>query len=280
MKTILVPTDFSSAAMNAADYAVSFAKEIKANVLLFHAYKIPLLSATDASLLDLTPEELQKDNEKLLMIESARLKRKSAVKITCKTSMGLAVDEIVKEEEGVDFIVMGMTGAGRLSEMILGSVTTAALKKIKTPVIVVPEKIKYKRPEHIALASDYTLINENALEGLKELINLFNSKIYIVNIKQRTEEASVERTVAELNLETQLNNSEHFYYFPKHEDLVDGMNEFVKMKKVDMIALVPHRYMLIERLFHSSFTKKMAFHTHLPLLVLPDNLKKSDVYFG
>ena len=35
MKTILVPTDFSDAANNAAEYAIKLAKEIKAQVVLF-----------------------------------------------------------------------------------------------------------------------------------------------------------------------------------------------------------------------------------------------------
>jgi nucleotide-binding universal stress UspA family protein len=139
MKTVLVPTDFSNAAMNAAEYAVSFAKEINANVLLLHAYNVPMALAGDVPVMITTPEELQKDNEKLLKKEVARLKKKATVQIAYKAKMGLAVDEIVEEEKNVDFIVMGMTGAGKLSEFLLGSITTATLKKVKTPVIVVPE---------------------------------------------------------------------------------------------------------------------------------------------
>jgi nucleotide-binding universal stress UspA family protein len=123
------------------------------------------------------------------------------------------------------------------------------------------------------------VINIDTLDVLKELIKSFGSKIYVVNVKQKKEVVSVESTVAEVKLEAQLNGTEHFYYFPEHEDLVEGLNEFVKTKKADMIAVIPHRYNLLEGLFHKSFSKKMAFHTKVPLLVLPDNHKKTDAYF-
>jgi nucleotide-binding universal stress UspA family protein len=276
MKTILVPTDFSNAAMNAAEYAMSFAKEINANVLLMHAYNVPMALAGDVPILAITPEELQKDNEKLLKKEAARLKKKTNVEIKYKAKMGLAVDEIREEEKKVDFIVMGMTGAGKLSEFLLGSITTATLKKVKTPVIVIPEKVNYKSPEKIALATDYALINIDTLDILKELAKTFGSKIYVVNVKEQKEEVSVKGVNAETKWEAQLSGTEHFYFFPEHDDLVEGVNEFVKTEKADMVAVIPHRYNLIEGLFHKSFSKKMAFHTQVPLLILPDNHKKTN----
>jgi nucleotide-binding universal stress UspA family protein len=41
MKTILVPTDFSPAANNAAKYAFAIAEIVKANIKLCNAVKIP-----------------------------------------------------------------------------------------------------------------------------------------------------------------------------------------------------------------------------------------------
>jgi nucleotide-binding universal stress UspA family protein len=42
MKTILVPTDFSEAAKNAAEYAINLAKVLNTKVTLFHVYHVPL----------------------------------------------------------------------------------------------------------------------------------------------------------------------------------------------------------------------------------------------
>jgi nucleotide-binding universal stress UspA family protein len=43
MNTIIVPTDFSTTAANAAEFAVQFAQQVKAKrILLYHAYELPI----------------------------------------------------------------------------------------------------------------------------------------------------------------------------------------------------------------------------------------------
>jgi hypothetical protein len=36
-----------------------------------------------------------------------------------------------------------------------------------------------------------------------------------------------------------------------------------------MLAMLPHEHGILERIMNRSITKKMVFHTQLPLLVLP-----------
>lgn len=274
MKTILVPTDFSEAAQNAAEYAVQFAHEVNAAILLFHAYKLPVSSAPDALIMPPTAAEWHKDNEDLLRIEIARLKRKTktSVEIKCKAKMGLAADEIREEEKGAEFIVMGMSGMGRVVGSIFGSITTATLKKINTPMIVVPEGVHYRSPERIVLASDLDpLKNIKVLDKLKGLVEQFKSIIFIVNVKKSNEKVTIENDMAEMQLETRLKDVEHVYYYPENEDSAEAIDQFVKTKKADMLAVIPHHYTFIERLFHKSFSKKMIFHTEVPLLLLPDH---------
>ena len=42
MKTIIVATDFSTAALNAAEYAADMALAIQADILLLHISEIPI----------------------------------------------------------------------------------------------------------------------------------------------------------------------------------------------------------------------------------------------
>ena len=82
-----------------------------------------------------------------------------------------------------------------------------------------------------------------------------------------------------LRLENKLAETNHIYYFSENEDLITGINDFVKERKADMIVTIPHRHSLLERLFHESNSKKIAFHTAIPLLTLPDNHKSVAAYF-
>ncbi len=274
MKTILVPTDFSKAASNAAEYAARLAKALKANVVLLHVYHVPIQETTEVPMMVITPDKLQKKNEAYLKKEATHLQKESGIEVRYIAKMGMAVDEILEEEKTADLIVMGMHGANKLSQALMGSITTATLRKATTPVLVIPEKVEYKNPEKIVFACDYDPRTDvHTLDTLKTLMKTFGSKIYVVNVKQKKESVSVEEAVAAVKLEGTLSDVEHIYYFPEKEDLVEGINEFVEDNHADMIAIIPHRYNIIERLFHKSISKKMAFHTRVPLLALPDNHK-------
>ena len=64
MKTILVPTDFSEEARNAAEYAVKLAKEVKAKVILFHTFQVPI-PISEVPVMVISENEMLKKNFKL-----------------------------------------------------------------------------------------------------------------------------------------------------------------------------------------------------------------------
>lgn len=276
MKTILVPTDFSNASGNAAEYAIYLAKALDAKVILFHVYNIPIPLSPEVPAMLVTTDELQRESDVQLKMEAERLRIKTGRDVDCLAKMGLIVDEIIEEGCSADFIIMGMQSAGAITEVLLGSTTTATLRRSTVPVLVIPENAKYKAPGNIVFACDYDPnTNLRSLDALKVLIRTFGSKIFIVNIKLQHDRPTLKEAVAGIKVEGKLNDVEHTYFFPEKEDLVDGINEFVEEQEADMVAIVPHHYNVIERLFHSSVSKKIAFHTRVPLLALPDN-KETD----
>lgn len=278
MKTILVPTDFSKAATNAAEYAANFAKTIKARVVLFNVYHLPV-PVSEVPVMVITPSELKEGSEVQLKKTAAYLKKKTGVEVKYIAKMGLAADAILEEGKKAAIIIMGMHGANKLSETLIGSITTSTLRKATVPVLVIPEKAKYKKPKQIVFACDYDpRTDKHTLDALTDFMNVFGSKIYVLNIKQKKELISVEK-VKGMKLESKRKNVEHIYYFPEKGNLAEGINEFVRDKKADMVAVIPHRYSLMERLFHKSISKQMAFHTKVPLLALPDNHKTIPAYF-
>jgi nucleotide-binding universal stress UspA family protein len=276
MKTILVPTDFSETARNAAEYAIQYAQEINAKVKLLHVFHAPIPVAEDVPVMVITPDQIEKVNETLLQQEVEYLRKKTGVKVEHKSRMGFAVYEIVEEEKNSSLIVMGMHGSSKFSEALLGSTTTSILKKVTIPVLIIPQNAKYKRPEKIVFACDYdSRTDVHALDFLKEMVKPFNSKIYVVNVKDKDEVPKYDEAFAGMLIEDELCDVNHGYYFSENEDLVEGINQFVSAKNADMVTIIPHRYNFMDRLFHTSMSKKLAFHTHVPLLALPYNHKVS-----
>ena len=279
MKTILVPTDFSKPANNAALYAIHLAEEINAKVLLYHVYDFPIGIAGDVAVPLSTPDQLQKSSEHLLKKAATRLQKISTVEIKYKAKMGSIVDKILEEEDNATYVVMGMQGAGKLTELLVGSITTAVLKKTKRPILVIPEKAKYVKPRKIVLATDYDpTINVNSLKSLKLFTRLLHAEILIVNVRNKKALVTKENTIVENTMEIGLKGAHHYYYYSDKDNLVEGINEFVTIKNADLIAIIPHKYSFFNNLFHKSVSKKMVFHTKLPLLALPDNHKSIAAY--
>ncbi len=272
MKTILVPTDFSDNAHNAIDYAVEIAKASNAKIILFHAFHVPTVPADVPFIMPL--DELEKDSlEGLEKIKkNILLNQANELDIVCETKLGFAVDEIngMIEEKSIDLVILGMRGAGYLSEKLIGSITTTLMRKAKCPVLAINENVKFKSIKNIVLACDYQKIeNENVLNPLKEFVKLFNSHIYILNVTRELETAySTGKTEEDTQLENYLEGFDHSFKVVENEDIIDGINEFVNSNEVDMIAMITHKHTLLETIFQERNTKRMAFHTQVPILAL------------
>ncbi|HWY11308.1 MAG TPA: universal stress protein [Bacteroidia bacterium] len=274
MKVILVPTDFSKTATNAINYAVEIAKLIRAKLILFHAFHVPVV-ATEVPIALPSLNELEKDcMEGLKKIQtSIQLNQGVALSIECVCKCGFAVDEInlYTKENKVDLIVMGMQGGGFITEKIIGSITTALLRESKCAVLAIDQKVRFRTPKKIVLACDYMETdNQTVLAPLKEMVNLFKSHVYVLNVIHELEcVPSIPKAVSEfINLEDSLGDVDHSLHYLREESIVDGINDFVSERKMDMVVMIPRKHSFLKRVFQEPNTKRMAFHTNVPLLAL------------
>lgn len=272
MKTILVPTDFSEVAKNALDYAIEIAKIAKAKIILFHAYQVPVIPSEIPVIIP--ADEMEKDAiESLKKIEkSIHLKHGNKIETEIKAKYGFPIDEInlFAKKNNVDLIVMGMEGSDFLTEKLIGNITTALIKKAKYPVLAVDKQVKFKSIKKIALACDYAETNDKSiLTPLKEFAHVFKSHIYILNIAQELETVTtINKAVEGKKLNHLLASIDHSFHYAMNEDVIEGINNFVDKMKIDMVVMIPRMHTAIHNLFHEANTKKMAFHTKVPLLAL------------
>ncbi|HET6228214.1 MAG TPA: universal stress protein [Bacteroidia bacterium] len=274
MKTILVPTDFSEAARNASEYAVAYAKEFAYKLLLCHIYHLPVMSVPEEPLLVLeSPKVLRKNQLESLNEEADLLTKNTAVPIECRVSEGFAVDEIldIEKETQPEFIVMGMETEGAFSELIIGSIATDVIRKTKSPILLVPEKAKFKKINKITLAYDYNLKQDvETLAPLRALIKQSNAQLCILNVGKVDFEKDAEKAIAGIKLEKYFEGIPYSTHFTENEDFTAAVNNFIESSATDLIVMIPHKHSFLERLFKESHTKKIAFHTNIPLLTLPE----------
>ncbi len=280
MKTIIVPTDFSNTATNAAAYAVHFAEQINVKrILLFHAYELPV------ALDPLMPgvQMLELDTFKDAAIKNLHNFRDQLRSLFPNSTIQFDVDVEygsinggllqLAENEKIELIIMGITGGGALEETLIGSNTTSVAGSLGAPVLIIPPHATFKAVEKIMLACDFDHADQFIPVGIiRNLINDTSAKLLVFNIEVDVEESNAKYPASMMGegyaVHTILEEFQPEYHFTKNKEYVDGVNEFADSHQVDIIISIPKRKGFFEKLFVKSSTKKLAFHTHLPLLVV------------
>ncbi len=139
-ETIVVPTDFSSAAEKALELAAQLARQAgPAKILLVNAYAVPLeLEALAIYGAKQVYEELAAESDKQLKEILERL-RKKGVSGESMGNHGRPEDVIVElaRERKADLIVMGTHGRTGVPHVLLGSVAERVIRNAPCPVITV-----------------------------------------------------------------------------------------------------------------------------------------------
>jgi nucleotide-binding universal stress UspA family protein len=271
---IIVPTDFSETADNALNYSIELAKLTGAKLILLHAYHFPIVN-DGLVFQNVTEPDFEEINRLSLQTlgNSVRAKEPDIDLELCLKS-GLVVDVIINvaKIKNADLIVIGISEAGTFSETILGSNTIDTIKDSATPVLIIPSKAKFQKPTKILLALDYLeSMSDQPLDMLMDFVNHFNVHVYVVHVMKENEKRSTKTDAFNSNVKKLLDSVSHSFHYPINENVVDGINQFVLGSDVEILAMIPHQHNIFYRLFNLSTTKKMAFHSPVPLLALPEN---------
>lgn len=269
--TILVPTDFSDNARNAANFAVQLAKKMNSYIVLLHAYMLPA-PVSEVPYMMVNVEEIQKENERTAREEVDKLEAQG-LRASYLVRLGYPSDEIaaIIEDQHIDLVVMGMRGKGAIEKWV-GSTTTSAIKKIDKPILVVPEQAQYAGLQNVTYATDFSYsVDFNVYGPLLSLLKQFNSTLHIVHVQKDKDEMKVQDIAGELD--PALNAIPHEFHLVNDADVRHGIESYLENQPTDLLVMVTHEHSFMDRLFGKSHTTAMVYHTHVPLLVLKD--KKS-----
>jgi universal stress protein A len=136
-KTILFPTDFSTASDAALSHAETLAKQAGATLLIVHVEEPPLAYGGGElyyGLPEPNSERIQK------MLEDVK-PSDPAVPFEHRLTMGDPAAEVVRiaEEESAEMIVMGTHGRTGLTRLLMGSVAEAIVRRSPCPVLTYRE---------------------------------------------------------------------------------------------------------------------------------------------
>jgi nucleotide-binding universal stress UspA family protein len=143
IEKILVATDFSETSDHALDYALDLARALKAEVVVLHAYELPVYGFPDGAVIttaDMAARIAAAAEEGLKSVVTK--KRSSGVALRTILRTGPPAEEVneVAGEIGADLIVIGTHGRRGLARALLGSVAEHVIRMSSRPVLVVRTK--------------------------------------------------------------------------------------------------------------------------------------------
>jgi nucleotide-binding universal stress UspA family protein len=134
---ILVPTDGSESAANAAARAFELAAALDAELYVLSVAN-PNALAPDART-QMVTERLETEAEKVVEETASHARQHGVDSVTAETRLGVPTRAILDyaDEHGVDLIVMGTQGRTGLRRYLLGSVTEKIVRLSDVPVLTV-----------------------------------------------------------------------------------------------------------------------------------------------
>jgi nucleotide-binding universal stress UspA family protein len=145
IKKILVPTDLGEPGESALAYAVGLSESLGAEVILLHAFELPVIGFPDGALVataDLA-SRIVNASQKALGEAVERYKGRK-VKLSPVLTQGDPREIIlaVANDMGADLIVMGTHGRRGIARALIGSTTESVVRTSPVPVLTVHADVK------------------------------------------------------------------------------------------------------------------------------------------
>ena len=271
LSNLLVPTDFSDQASATLHYALLLAKETGAVLHVLNSYYIPINTIETDYVADQAiwlEQSRQRALEEMQLLEERYLKESGVIYETHVhpgPDMG-DINETIREKK-IDLVVMGTQHGGDL-EHFFGELYTHAIRHAKAPVLLVPETSAYVRPQQVVFTTDLKpLENQAPLENLAGILANFNPQLTMLHVHKAGEEPEEKQKDEFKELSANLASFSPRLVLVEADDIQDGILGYAKQAHTDWLVAISHNYGLLEGLFHSSHTKKLARQTPVPLLV-------------
>jgi nucleotide-binding universal stress UspA family protein/flavin-binding protein dodecin len=274
MKKILFPTDFSEAANNAFVHALEFAKIVKGELILLHTFELPiydnqffpenynvLFESIQLTQFDMFKNEIPK------LRAIAEERNLNHIKMSHRLMDGTLLFNIKKaiEEENIDFIVMGTSGATGWEAFFLGTNTGNVLTAVDVPVLSVPSDAKFKKIEIIGFTTRYRAKDKKALNDVLKIAKKTNAVVKCFYVKTTDSDVSTS-TIKEW--EDEFAGEPILFSLIPSDDVQDTILDFVLFKDIDILAMLTYKRNFFVELFKPSITQKFSNRLGIPVLAI------------
>jgi nucleotide-binding universal stress UspA family protein len=281
MKKILVLTDFSDNARQAAETAVTLAGRLHANIILFNTYvSEPVMSEYGGApwpvdqlmWADEGKEKLKFLKEDLQDLVQQLPAGDHYPGIDNRHDIGSLGGRFknLLEQETVELIAMGARSGTAWEHLLMGSDTNAVINHTNRPVLIVPAGHPLKKLKKVTLATDFDEADLKAVHYLTRLGRIFDFSIEIVYVTLYGEEAASAIQKAKFKKHVaKFNYPVISYQEIIGKELVNRLNLFCEKAGTDMLVLVHDKHSFLNRLFKQNNAQALMKNQALPVLIIP-----------
>lgn len=264
---IIVPIDFSENSIKALEFAIFMADKKHAKITLVHVVEAVYDFASQAAI---ALDSMYSDCEKMLdkLIEKYKA---SGVEMEYKIVDGVASISVARIADEIDatLIVMGTQGASGIKKALIGTTTVNLIREANCPVLVVPAQAKVTEIKKVTLALEFANHEEPFIDWIIDMSKRWELGLEILHVQTSH---SFKEELAILGIEGYLQKKHPGLQMRIHTFYAASASEGLDMymqEHDNMILVMCHEHRnLWNQIIQKSQSIKMAYHTHIPLLIM------------
>jgi len=270
MKKIIIATDYSAEAENAAEFAAAVAAEQGHELILFNYSEISihvLNARVSGSAID-EMLEIYHDN---VNKAAGALSKKYNVKVTPYLASGNFYESLVAciNQFEAAAVIMGMANRS-VEQDLLGNTTTATIHKLQFPILAIPVTTKYHGFRKILFACDMEKgVEDKVLQNVHEIATAFGATVEVVYVKDKISALQGEEEAEHAAIDKTFSGINYYYKNIQSRKIIHAIQDEIKETSADLLIMAPYKYGFWDSMVHRSKTRMMASGNNVPLLSLP-----------
>jgi len=150
-----------------------------------------------------------------------------------------------------NMIIMGSNGADNLSQFFFGSNTYDVIKRVKCPVLLVPEQCRFDGYYHILYPLTYKEKGKLALFQFSEFVKKVNARITFLHVSKSDTEVSRDFFKAERDEVEKYFEDTTKLYFERviSEDIDKAIDDFILRNPIDLMVVAVRERTVFQTIF-------------------------------
>ncbi len=279
MKTILAPTDYSKSAYSALLYTTQLLRSEKCRFIILHSFEdqvTHMTSRIDIAKTEALVDELYATNDsrseevKRRIISDTKNDKHSFDIITTSMSLTRAINRLIVKES-VNLVIMSSKGQTAAESIFMGSNTLSVMRKIeKSPMLIIPNEIVYKKIETIAFTTGFKRpYTSTELSSLVFLTAIEKAKIKVLHIQEKDKISDSQRENFHKLFEILNEGKPETHWLPYESDKYSQVLQYLTKSNIDLLAMVYYKHNFLTAMFREAVVKNLAKNIPIPFLIIP-----------